>query len=93
MDTWQKIAAVKEFVTIHDGYPKARLTSQSSESSQLSALAFCGALSSLKAAVHLLVLPRRVRIAALEKLTHEHLPLLMCLSMKFQSSSLYESGN
>ncbi|CAK9075699.1 unnamed protein product [Durusdinium trenchii] len=44
----------EEFVTIHDGYPKA--------------------------AVHLLVLPRRVRIAALEKLTHEHLPLLMRLS-------------
>ncbi|CAL1132040.1 unnamed protein product [Cladocopium goreaui] len=43
----------EEFVTIHDGYPKA--------------------------AVHLLVLPR-ARVAALEKLTREHLPMLMRLS-------------
>jgi len=43
----------EEFVTIHDGYPKA--------------------------AVHLLVLPR-ARVASLEKLTCEHLPMLKRLS-------------
>jgi len=43
----------EEFVTIHDGYPKA--------------------------AVHLLVLPR-ARVASLQKLTCEHLPMLKRLS-------------